>query len=408
MSVKNIRFAILTCVCVLIAVCLVRPARAATSDEIRNQIDQLEEEEAALSQEMDALESKIKQNTTELGDLVATKAALDQQVSVLNSQIRNIQDQLHAYNAMIADKQEELDDAQAQLDKLQQQSRTRIRAMEENGDISYWSVLFQADSFSDFLERLVIVQEIQDGDKRCLQEMSSAAEQVAKVKQSLDNEKAVLVSVQEKLEASERQLNEKHLLADAALQQLLDRGEEYNQLLEESENRQQQLMEQIANKENEYDKIAREEWLATSVPETTGSHSSSKPNGVTWITPVPYYTLTSPFGMRIHPILGVERLHNGVDLALAAGQPIYATRDGVVDWTAYEEDGAGYYVQINHGDGYKSIYMHMTNYIVYMGQKVKAGQIIGYVGSTGLSSGPHLHFGISYKGTYVNPMEYIS
>ena len=101
-------------------------------------------------------------------------------------------------------------------------------------------------------------------------------------------------------------------------------------------------------------------------------------------------------------------MHNGVDLACSAGTPIYASRSGVVTTAAFQADGAGNYVQLDHGDGYKSIYMHMTNYIVSPGQYVGAGQVIGYVGSTGLSDGNHLHFGISYNGTYVNPMEYIS
>jgi len=131
-----------------------------------------------------------------------------------------------------------------------------------------------------------------------------------------------------------------------------------------------------------------------------------EPEEIEWLTPVPYYVLTSPFGMRFHPILQIWRMHNGVDLACAEGTPIYATRSGVVT-IAEEGATAGFYVQINHGDGYRSVYMHMTHYIVSVGDYVSAGQVIGYVGSTGLSDGNHLHFGISYNGTYVNPMEYI-
>ena len=111
--------------------------------------------------------------------------------------------------------------------------------------------------------------------------------------------------------------------------------------------------------------------------------------------------------MRKHPVLGYERMHNGVDMAAPQGTPIYAAKSGKVTTTSYQAGGAGYYVSINHGDGFASIYMHMTNYIVKPGQHVSTGQVIGYVGSTGGSTGPHLHFGISYKGTYVNPMSYI-
>ena len=101
-------------------------------------------------------------------------------------------------------------------------------------------------------------------------------------------------------------------------------------------------------------------------------------------------------------------MHNGIDLAIAQGTPIYATRAGKVTRTAYQAGGAGNYVSINHLDGFSSIYMHMTHYVVKEGQTVSAGQLIGYVGSTGISTGPHLHFGISYAGTYVNPLAYIT
>ena len=111
--------------------------------------------------------------------------------------------------------------------------------------------------------------------------------------------------------------------------------------------------------------------------------------------------------MRKHPVLGVVRMHNGVDMACAQGTPIYATRAGTVTAASYQAGGAGNYVSINHLDGFSSIYMHMTHYVVSAGQSVSQGQLIGYVGSTGISTGPHLHFGISYAGTYVNPLAYI-
>ena len=111
--------------------------------------------------------------------------------------------------------------------------------------------------------------------------------------------------------------------------------------------------------------------------------------------------------MRIHPVYKYALMHNGIDMACPRGTPIYATRAGTVTTASYQAGGAGYYVSINHGDGFSSIYMHMTNYVVSSGQSVAAGQLIGYVGSTGVSTGPHLHFGVSYAGTYVNPMAYI-
>ena len=145
----------------------------------------------------------------------------------------------------------------------------------------------------------------------------------------------------------------------------------------------------------------------TTWPSDDTTPSDKAPSSSGWVCPVPYYTLTSPFGMRVHPIRGTWTMHNGVDMAAAQGTPIYAAKSGRVTVASFQAGGAGYYVSINHGDGFSSIYMHMTHYIVSPGMYVNAGQVIGYVGSTGGSTGPHLHFGISYNGKYVNPMNYV-
>ena len=170
-------------------------------------------------------------------------------------------------------------------------------------------------------------------------------------------------------------------------------------------------MNDLANSYNELEDAKYREWLATSVPPTTTSsvsgHVINTVNGITWYTPTKNFRISSEFGMRYHPISGEWKMHYGIDMAASQGTHVYATRSGYVSVAAYQAGGAGYYVKINHGDGYGSIYMHMTHYIVKTGEYVTAGQIIGYVGSTGGSTGPHLHFGISYNGTYVNPKDYI-
>ena len=120
-----------------------------------------------------------------------------------------------------------------------------------------------------------------------------------------------------------------------------------------------------------------------------------------------YVYISSPFGTRVHPITGVVTTHYGVDLAAYLGNPIYATRSGVVTQATYGASG-GYYVYIDHGDGFTSIYLHMTHYIVSAGDYVEAGQVIGYCGSTGASTGPHLHFGLIYNGAYVDPTKYVN
>lgn len=384
-------------------------ASAVTSDEIAEQIGALEEEKADLDAQLERLEQSVSQNVTQLIQMVAQKDAIDQQIVIIHQQIGNLNDQIRAYGILIADKQDEIEVAQQRLDSLRSISKARIRAMEERGDISYWSVIFEAESFSDFLDRLVIAQELIEADRRCIEKLSDMAQEIEDARKVLDSKKIDLQNMREELSQTQTSLQEKRDQSDAVLQELLAAGEEYKLLLQESEERQQALMEEIAQKENEYDRLAYEEWLATSIPETTPPQQETTPpvSAESWFTPVPYYILSSPFGMRYHPVLGIYRMHEGVDLACAMDTPIYATRSGIVTTTAYQEYGAGNYVQINHGDGYRSIYMHMTRYVVSPGESVQAGQIIGYVGSSGLSDGPHLHFGISYNGTYVNPMQFI-
>ena len=253
-----------------------------------------------------------------------------------------------------------------------------------------------------------MIREIAEADQQRLAELETASNAVADAKNALESQKSALEVSREQLYLAELALEEKRQEADALLQEMVAREDEFQALLEQSEQKQNALMEELAQKEDAYDKALYEEWLATYVPPVTQQPAPEIPESdADWITPVPYYKLTSPFGMRLHPILGIYRMHNGIDMACAAGTPIYASRGGLVEVAGYQADGAGNYIQLNHGDGFRSIYMHMTNYIVSQGDYVAPGQIIGYVGNTGLSKGNHLHFGISYNGTYVNPVEYI-
>ena len=218
----------------------------------------------------------------------------------------------------------------------------------------------------------------------------------------MQEEKSSLDEMQLQLLDSQAALEEKRTESDELLRSLSKQQDEFQLLLDYSEARQDALMKEIAQKQKELSNAEYQEKLAK-----IALQGSNPPSDATWLTPVSGYTITSAFGMRVHPVYGYQLMHNGVDLACPQGTPIYATRAGTVTTASYQEGGAGYYVSINHGDGFGSIYMHMTHYVVSAGQSVSAGQLIGYVGSTGVSTGPHLHFGISYADTYVNPLAYI-
>jgi peptidoglycan hydrolase CwlO-like protein len=152
-----------------------QPADAATSTEIRDQINAMEQEQESLRQEMEKLEGQIQQNADEMKDLVANKAAIDQQINLLHNQISNSNEQISAYALLIADKQLELEKAEQHLAKLHTEYKARIRAMEENPGYSYWQILFESRSFSDFLDRLNMIEEIARSDTNKLKEIKEVA-----------------------------------------------------------------------------------------------------------------------------------------------------------------------------------------------------------------------------------------
>ena len=400
---------------------------AASSSEIRKQINTLKEQKTELQSQIKELKDQYQENKDEIADIVARKNIIDQEIGLLHAQIININEQISAFSVLIADKQDELDHAEERYETLNEEYKVRIRSMEEEGSLSYWEVLFKANNFSDLLDRLNMVEEIAASDNRRLKELSEATKTVEIAREELAVEKADLEETKNELHETQAELDEKRVEADELINQLIAKGEEIEGLKEELENKDQEILDEIARKEKEYNEAKHQEWLAymatyTTVPPATTAPSNGGSSGTsggssgggtsgggsaTWLRPCSYTRLTSPFGWRKSPTTGASTYHQGVDLSAPAGTPIYATRAGIVTTATYGS-AAGYYVTINHGDGFSSIYMHMTNYVVSAGQAVSAGQLIGYVGKTGVATGNHLHFGIAYNGAYVNPCAYVS
>ena len=440
---KNILSILIAFVIVLSA--LTTP-RALTSDEIETQIQQLKEEKEQLQEQLDNLQTQKEENQDKIVQLMADKAIIDQEIQLLSLDIENTNKQIMNYNMLIADKQSELDIAQQNLAELNQKYKERIRAMEESGKISFWSVIFRAKSFSDLLDRMHMIEEIAEADNQRMKELSAAAQVVQDAQDALKSEKQNLETVKVELDAAQTTLNEKKEASNKLLQELLTEAQNLDELELSFEERERDFLEEIAQMEVEYNEAKQREWeeyLQSLIPpepepkpEETKPQEPEKPkeeqkpeqeqpkeepkeepeapkeekpafDNSKWYVPCSYVMLTSPFGYRDAPTTGASTYHQGVDLAGPAGTPIYATRGGQVIFAGYGS-AAGNYVQIDHLDGYRSVYMHMTNYVVKSGQYVAPGELIGYMGSTGVSTGPHLHFGISYNGTYVNPCEFLN
>ena len=387
-------------------------AGAASSGEIRKQIIALQQERKEVQNQIADVKKQYKENENEIADLIAQKNVVDQEIQLLNTQIININEQISAYNLLIADKQDELDTAEDRLEALNQENKERIRTMEEEGEISYWEVLFKANSFSDLLDRLNMVEEIAASDKRRLQELSDAANKVEEAQAELETEKGELETTKKDLDDTQAEMNEKNKESEALLQELLQKADDLQALEEECKEQENAFLKQIAAMEVQFNAAKQREWeawKATSVPPTTqagGTGGSSGGSGG-WLVPCSYTSITSPFGNRNSPTSGASSYHQGVDLDTGTGDPVYASRAGVVTVAGWG-NAAGNYVQINHQDGFSSIYMHLSSYCVSAGQIVSAGQLIGATGATGITTGDHLHFGISYNGVYVNPCNYVA
>lgn len=413
--VVSVLAGLLAAVMVLSLILSILPVRAAatkSSSEIQEQINALEEQISGYDEKMAELQGQIDQNMADMADVVTEKSYIDQQVSLLMSKISGINEQVDAYNVLIADKQEELDVAQAKLANLNEKNKERIRAMEEEGNLSYWSVLFKASSFADFLDRLNMIEEIAASDSRRIKEMSEAAEEVALAKQTLSDKKTNLEATKEELSTAHAELEAKRAESEVLLAELVSEAHRLDNDFFDYELKTEELLAELGQAQLDFEDAKYQEWLATS--ETTrpsysgGSDEgySGPPSSSGWIIPCSYIYLSSAYGWREPPTEGASSFHGGVDLAGDEGTPIYATRSGYVYRNGYTEYN-GYYVGVDHGDGFASAYLHLTHYIVSVGEYVSQGQVIGYMGSTGVSTGPHLHFTVYYDGNTVNPAEYI-
>ena len=400
-------------------------AHAASSSEIRKQINAMKEDVKKVKEQIKDVQAQYEQNENEIADIIARKNVIDQEIQLLTMQLNMINEQILSFNTLIADKQDELDNAQEQYDILNEENRARVRIMEEEGELSYWEVLFKANSFSDLLDRLNMIEEITASDKRRLEAMSKAADNVKVAQEELEFEKADLEVTKQEMDDTQTQLDGKRAEADALIQELLEKADDLEALEAEFEAQEAAFLDEIAKKEEEYDEAKQREWeayMATYVPPTTAPAAGSTTNnstgtssgntggggggGGTWLVPCSYTSITSPFGYRKSPTTGASTYHQGVDLDTGTGWSVVATRAG----TAYTGYGsaAGNYVTIDHHDGFKSIYMHLSSFSISNGTNVSAGQQIGLTGNSGVSTGDHLHFGISKNGVYVNPCNYVN
>ena len=379
---------------------------ASPASEIQDEIDALEEQAADIAAQKQALQEQIDANEDRILSLAEQKFQIDREVELLKLDVDNLSAQLHQYNLLIAEKQTEVDACQTALAELTDRYVLRMRAIQEQGEVSEWSVIFASASFEDMLNRRAMTQEIAQSDQRMMEELRRAAADVLSAKETLSAEKTALEVKKAELAGAEAALQARRDEADAMLAELAANKEAYQEEMKALEEEEALLSDEIARKEQEYYESLRNQNSGSN-----GGGTSQPPATESgFIFPLAssgYVCITDAYGMRYHPTQGYYGMHNGVDFAAYLNTPIYASKSGTVT-TSDHHYIWGNYVVINHGDGSSTLYAHMETRAANVGDYVTQGQTIGYVGTTGWSSGYHLHFTIYMNGATVNPINYVT
>ena len=366
------------------------PALAVTQADI----DALKNESNDLSAEKKELQAKLESLAADKSTAMERKTLLDQQIANTSAQISNVEEQIQQYAALISQKEEEL--IQAQEDEAAQYDLfcDRVRAMEKRGEVSYWSVLFRADSFTDLLSRLDMINEIMAADQRVIDQLKDLQAQIETAKTELETNKAEEEAAKSELEARKSELNTQRSEANALIQQLAANESETEAALDELEAEQDAIRAEIQR--------LNEQLIAQQA--ANGNSVQSNPGGYIW--PVDSRYITSTMGGRTSPGGIGSTNHKGTDIGrVGYTSSVYASKAGTVIVSQYSSS-YGNYVVISHGSGNTTLYAHMSSRKVSVGQYVNQGDVIGITGSTGNSTGPHLHFEVTENGVRVNPLSH--
>lgn len=397
--------------CALLALALMLPMFAVSTDTVgyavsEDELDELKAERDALVKQRQEQQAVVNDLRAQQASVLAVKQALDERNMYTQWQIDLTQQEIDLYEDMIADKSIEVDDAKALENEQLDRYRARVRAMEENGNTSLLAYLFSASTLGEFLTAVDDVGEIMESDRELEDAYIEARENTEAVVAEYEEYKAGIVEKQDELRAEQDELQAE---LDEATQLIMDitaNIEENAAVLAEFEQAEKEAETNVANMVIALEKQRQAEAAASGGGYGGGGGTVVGTGQFSW--PVPSCTyLTSRFGLRVHPITGVTKSHTGVDIGAASGATIVAADGGTVV-LAGVNSGYGNCVMIDHGNGYKTLYGHMSSIAVTNGQTVSKGDTIGYVGSTGLSTGPHCHYEVWKDGSRIDPEQFYS
>ncbi len=415
---------VLAVVMVLSLVITVLPANAVDESDL----ERLAEKRALLEEQLMEQEQVVQALSDNQTLIVFRKAALDKQISLNRETIALIEEQIAVYQELIDRKEDELAAATAAETEQTELLRERIRSMEENSSYSYLAFIFEAGSVPEILARAADVNDIMHYDRELEKSLQKSREDVEAIKREYETAKAEQDAVNEELTARREQLSAQ---VDAACDLIANLDElsfdaqaEYDAIAQAEAEAMQELLK--AMQEYAAQQAAQRTWYGSSSgggnSSSTGATSSgaassgaggayennSNASGAyngSFIWPVDSTYITSRYGERSAPTAGASTNHKALDIGAKSGDPIYAAADGQVANATYN-DGLGYYVSIEHDGETATRYSHMTNFIVQPGEYVKQGQIIGYVGESGIATGSHLDYAVIKNGQQVDPMQY--
>lgn len=417
---KNLKKTLRSVVCALLAAVVFAaslPAYAVSQSEI----DELQKKLDALEQQAQEQQDVINDLTNQKARFITRKLALDGKIEINRQMIELIGEQIKIYDEIIAEKQAELDKALEKETAQTELLRSRIRAMEENSSYSYASFIFDSSSVTELLSRIGDVNDIMHYDKALEEEYMAAREDVESIKKSYEEVRHEQELLQKELDTKQAELDaqvEAAYTMIADIETLSDDAQaEYDAIAEEEAKAEETLQEAIR-------KRAAEEAAKNAANNansggasggsggnsggggSSGGGSATSLSNLQW--PVPSCTLiTSRFGYRVAPTTGASTYHGGLDIGAGMGASIVAAGAGDVIY-AGDNGGYGKCVMIDHGNGVVTVYAHMSSIGVSYGQYVTAGQYVGAVGSTGVSTGPHCHFEIRINGAQTDPAAYFS
>ena len=376
-------------------------ANAATTQA---EIDELKEQRNQLKEQQKDIQNTVNSLRGQQDKLIELKTALDEKNAITLQQILNLEEQITLHEELIEQKSVELEKAQDVADEQLSRLKVRIRNMEENGRYNYVAVLFGAESISEFLSLMDDIGDIMKSDRDLENSYKEAVTDLKTVKSEYEEARLELKEQKAELTNLSAQLEKDIAEANAAIQELEGDISANSAILSQLNAQDKEMQDKINQKIKELNEQNK--------PSNPSNPSNpSKPSGSGTLTVWPSYCtyITSVQGNRVHPITGQYGPHGGTDIGASYGSAIYAAGSGTVV-TAYNNSayngGYGNYAMINHGNGIQTLYAHMSVCSVTVGQTVSAGQTIGYVGSTGRSTGPHLHFEVRVNGSRVDPQSY--